>query len=56
LVEEFRERFEHIFDEVLGFLPPPCNNLTVQNELRQMYFDRLNPLTCKVGYLQSDVL
>lgn len=33
LVDEFRERFEEIFDEVLMFLPP-YTTLIMQNEIR----------------------
>ena len=55
LVEEFRERLEEIFDEALHFLPLNTP-VSVQNEIRQTFFDKLNPLTCKVGHLQSDIL
>ena len=55
LIVSFRERFEEIFDDVLKFLPPFCP-MTAHNEIRQMFFDKLNPLTCKVGHLQSDIL
>lgn len=55
LVDEFRERFDDIFDDVLWYLPPQIS-IYQQNEYRQMTYDKLNSLNCKVGHLQSDIL
>ena len=40
---------------MLAFLPP-LTPLATQNEIRQAFYDKLNPLTCKLGHLQSDIL
>ena len=42
------------FDSILAMLPPGPQNGAI--ELKQKYFDQLNPMINKVGYLKSEIL